>query len=445
MLKRIMLLCVTICLLSACAEDANQLRCNIGIMDITPDDSVVLAGFAARKGLSNSVHRPLKTHCLVIRNDTDTICIITNDMMELSPDFSDKLHKAISEQSGLTSDRIFIHCTHTHSAPRVGGSSTEPGGSNYRTAQMIFDNIVANAVQTIKAQKFTPFTIEIGKGSCAMNCNRREENGPIDHDVYIARFLDGKGKIIVSLVNYACHPVSLNHRSLAVSTDFPGITTEELSKQWGGEVFYFSGASGNVDPCGGLKADTAYTREKGMMLAEDCMKVKFDKLKKDNTLKISNKEVRLPFRIETVTADAINAHVDEILKWKVSETWENNVKGWQKEILDRISTGEVKNYLPFKIAGVNAGSLILLFSQGEPFNEYQSNLRKSLLSHPILFIAYTNGQNSYLPSRHAYETDEYEYEREQMHIYIKAPYPVSDRMPSVYESAIKEVIENVIN
>jgi hypothetical protein len=413
-------------------------------MAITPQDSVVLAGFAARKGLSTFVHRPLKTRCLVIRNDADTICMITNDMMELSPDFSDRIREEISGQAGLSSDRIFIHCTHTHSAPRVGGSSAELGGTNYRTAQMIFDNIVANAVQTIKGHNFTPFTIEVGKGSCAMNCNRREENGPIDHEVYIARLLDKKGKIIVSLINYACHPVSLNYKSLAVSTDFPGITVEELSKQWGGEVFYFSGASGNVNPCGGLKADTAYTWEKGMMLAEDCLKVKFDKLKNNNALKIINKEVQLPFRAETITADVINTHVDELLKWKVSATWDNDVKGWQKEVLERIAAGKVKNHLPFRIAGVKVGGLILLFSQGEPFNEYQSNLRKDAPSYPVLFIAYTNGQNSYLPSRHAYETGEYEYEKEQMHIYIKAPYPLSDRMPAVYEDAIENVVKDVI-
>jgi len=432
-------------LLTACAanNDPQQLQCSIGIADITPSDSVNLAGFAARKGLSNSIHRRLKTHCLVIRNATDTLCLITNDMMEFSPDYSDRLREAIAREAGLADSRIFIHCIHTHSAPRTGGRSAEEGGTNYRFAKMVHEVIVSNAVATIKNGKFQPFTIETGKGSCDMNCNRSEPDGPIDHDVYIARLLDRKGKVIASLLNYSCHPVSLNARSLAVSTDFPGITAEELERDWGGEVLYFSGAQGNVDPCGGLKADTAYTHTKGLMLADACRKVQFKALPASNALKIINKEIRLPFREAIITPELINAHVAEIKQWKVSDTWQSDVDGWQNEILARFAEGKVKNHLPFRIAGVNIGGLFLLLTQGEPFNEYQTELRHSIPDIPILFVAYTNGQNSYLPSKHAFEVNYYNYEKEQMHIYIKAPYPISAEMPAVYSAAVKEIIEAV--
>ena len=430
------------CLPVTCFPVADTLRYNIGIADITPEDSVLLAGFAARKGLSEGVHRPLKTHCIVFQKDTVRICIISNDMMEIALDFAGQLRREISEKTGIPTHCIFIHNTHTHSAPNTRGDPDKP---NARYKQKFAATVVANAVHTAGDQAaFRPFSIEVGRGTCDINCNRREADGPIDHTLYAARLLDKKGRVAVSFINFSCHPVSLNHRSLMVSTDFPGVAREDLEKEWGSPVFYFSGASGNVDPCGALRADTAYTQERGRQLAQAALEIKFQRLPAQNILSVLNREVRLPFAIEKVTAEAVNAHADEIKRQTgVSGTWPNDVEGWRKLILERIANGEVKDYLPFEIAAVNAGGLVLLFSQGEPFNEYQTFARESLPETPILFIAYTNGQNSYLPSSHAYRSQGYLYEKEQMHVYIKAPYPLSESMPQVYEAALKELLENI--
>ena len=425
----------------SCLAPENPLRCNTGIADITPEDSVNLAGFAARTGLSTTIHRPLKTHCLIIEKDTMKVCIITNDMMEIPISMADMLREQISLQTDIPYGHIFIHNTHTHSAPRVTGLSVMQGGTNVSFRRMFMETVVDNAVRTANDKSgFVPFTIETGKGESDISCNRREKDAPIDRDVYAVRFLDKKGKPIVSLLNFGCHPVSLGHQSRVVSTDFPGITVEEIKKEWGGEVFYFSGAAGNVDPCGALAADTSYTQERGKQLADIIRQIKFVKSKPDQTLRVQNDEVRLPFRIPQITAEAIHAHVDEILQWDVSGTWKNDVIAWRKEILEKLANGEVNNYLPFQIACVRVGAILLFFTQGEPFNEYQTLLRESKPDTPLLFIAYTNGQNAYLPSKHAFRVDEYAYEKEQMHIYIKAPFPLSDTMPDRYEESAKEIV-----
>ena len=67
--------------------------------------------------------------------------------------------------------------------------------------------------------------------------------------------------------------------------------------------------------------------------------------------------------------------------------------------------------------------------------------RKAFPSEMIFFAGYTNGQNSYLPSEHAYQFRKgYEYEIEQMHVYIKSPYPLSSKMPAVYRNGIINTI-----
>ena len=39
----------------------------------------------------------------------------------------------------------------------------------------------------------------------------------------------------------------------------------------------------------------------------------------------------------------------------------------------------------------------------------------------------------------------YEYEVEQMHVYIKAPYPLSERMPSTYQEGVLRTIRETID
>ena len=173
----------------------------------TPDEHVVLAGFAARDKLSDGIHQQLFTHCLVLGDGSRIVCIISNDLMEISPDISDTIRTMIAEKSGLGIDNILMHNIHTHSAPRSGGASNFSGGTNRPWKDRMIPTVVDNAVKAINA-KGKPFKLEIGKATTSINGNRCEKEGPVDHDVYVARFLQ-KGKPVVSIVNLACHPVCM--------------------------------------------------------------------------------------------------------------------------------------------------------------------------------------------------------------------------------------------
>lgn len=440
-MKHVILIAVAVIFLTIPLFATSVLRCNFGEADITPQSAVVLAGFAARKGLSTEIHTALKTKCLVIENNTKTTCIISNDLMEMSIDDATTLRKEIAAKSGIPFDHIFIHQTHTHSSPRISGRHAAKGSPNYEYAKNTFETIITNALKTIQDKdNFITSSIEVGKGQCCINTNRRDENSPCDHDVYVARFIDKQTNLpVVSLINYSCHPVSLNHQSLYVSADFPGVCSHELSKSWNSPVIYFTGASGNVNPLM-LKADTAYTRQIGSELADAVRAISYKKQPENCVIKVINKDVRLPFKTKRITEKIINNHAAEITKRDVSPTWKNDVESWRAEMIERIRNREIKNYLPVHVDGANIGGVVLLFSQGEPFNEYQRTLREKFPGIPIIFAAYTNGQNAYLPTENAFNDIRYDYEINQMYVYVKSPYPFSPRMPDVYESALKRVV-----
>ena len=438
---------VLLAALSGCREDRLAINYNAADISTTPDEHTMLAGFAARNELSDGLHLPLYTHCMVIGKGTDKVCIISNDLMEISPDLSLEWRKEISAQSGLPLDRIFMHCIHTHSAPRNGGWRAEPGGSNYSHKERLHKVLVENAVKTISDEaSFRPFKMELGKAQTSINGNRCEKGGPVDRDVYVVRFLDTKGQPIVSIVNLACHPVCMGPKSLLVSSDYPGVYAKILKEAWGGDVFQLTGASGNMDPEKGPKMKE-YAEECGRCLADSLLKIKFEKVRPTGEFKVVNDTVGLPFRILEVTPEAVEAHAAEISQWDktVSASWKDDVQGWKEQILSRFSSGDVQSALNFTMGAVNINGVIFFFSQGEPFCEYQMGARSHFPGKNVIFAGYTNGQNSYLPSAHAYEYRKgYEYEIDQMHIYIKAPYPLSDTMPEVYAAAIDKTINEVL-
>lgn len=428
----------------------NHLEMNYRSADIstTSDEHVVLAGFAARKGLSEGIHQKLRTHCLVIKDDSgQRICIISNDLMEISPEISDSLRTMISERSGLARDRILIHNIHTHSAPRSGGASARSGGTNAFWKSRMVDTLVSNAVRTItREEDFTRFELETGSGRTGINGNRCEKDGPVDHDVYVARFIR-KGLPPVSVVNLACHPVCLGPRSLALSSDYPGVCARILSEKWGGEVFQLTGAAGNMDPVDGPQ-DADYAEECGKALADSLLGISFTKVKGKGLLRLVSETVDLPYQKDTITADLIRHHSDSLVRTssKVSASFGEDVRNWEKEILERFGKGPVPNRLRYNLHIVDLDGVLFLFSDGEPFCEYQMDVRKDYPGRTIFFAGYTNGQNSYLPSERAYKVRKgYEYETEQMHIYIKAPYPLSSSAPSVYMSGLRKIIQNAVS
>ena len=112
--------CLLLAALLSCTPESEYL-CNYRVAEISTTDSTVLAGFAARNGLSDGVHRDRMSHCLVLQKGGEKICIISNDLMEVGIETADEIRSAIAEKSGLPMDHILMHCIHTHSAPRTGG------------------------------------------------------------------------------------------------------------------------------------------------------------------------------------------------------------------------------------------------------------------------------------------------------------------------------------
>ena len=198
-MKYIKLAFVSFILMMMCACSETALKCNFTSTDISTleDEHVVLAGFAARNGLSDGIHIPLRTHALAITDGEQKICLISNDVMEISPSLAGEIRTEISRRSGLPYDNILLHNIHTHSAPRFGGASTQPGGTNAAYKERTVEAIISNAVKAItEEESYKDFHLEVAKGTTNINRNRCEADGPVDHALYGAKLVGKDGKAI---------------------------------------------------------------------------------------------------------------------------------------------------------------------------------------------------------------------------------------------------------
>lgn len=435
--------------LATVALQASPLKCNYSSADISLEESehVSLAGFAARTKLSDGEHLPLRTHCLVITDGQQKICIISNDLMETSPALTDQIRDRISIATGLGRDNILMHNIHTHSAPRMMGKWTLPGGTNYLYSLRACDAIVANAVKTISDDKaFKEFFLETGRTTTYFQGNRCEKEGPVDHDVYAARLVDRKGRPVCAFINLACHPVCMGPKSVMQSSDYSGVARNLIRDKWGCEVFQFTGAAGNIDPAEGPKT-VEYAEQCGKALAADLEKVEFTRVKDCGTLMKYNNVSHLPYSIPEVTKEAVHKLADSISVTYKTEfpRFAEDVRSWEAQIISEWDNPG-KNYksLDYYMTALNIDGVLFFFTQGEPFCEYQMDARKAFPGQTLFFCAYTNGQNAYLASKRGYEVRKgYEYELEQMYVYIKSPYPLSDSMPNTYQESILKTVSQV--
>jgi hypothetical protein len=84
----------------------------------------------------------------------------------------------------------------------------------------------------------------------------------------------GDGKILATLVNYACHPTTLAWQNRLISPNYVGALREVVERNTdGAPCLFLQGASGDLGPREGLTGDTAVPDRHGRSLGYAVMSV----------------------------------------------------------------------------------------------------------------------------------------------------------------------------
>jgi hypothetical protein len=331
-----------------------------------------------------------------------------------------------------------FHPSHTHSAPRTALEFVNrPGGHlipPYRK------QIVSTCLDLIARARASlrPATLTWRAGECGLAFNRDLKSpsdgrilcglnpaAPADGTLLVGRVMDASGKALASLVNYACHPISLGGGNTLVSPDYVGSMREIIEAGTGsGECVFLHGASGNQTPRRSFQSDVLAADQNGREIGYAALSVLSAMLPPQAALEYAGvEESGTPLAIwkerrrepsTTLTSRKVTVRLTiadlpgrEELKAAIAEAKEDYmVERLTRRLLQRESVGD----------GTEGDFTFLIWQLGESFivgtpaemhTGFQMALRRRFPQQSIAVLNIVNGYASYLPPRADYAVGPY--------------------------------------
>ncbi len=260
----LLVLTVVLSVVPLLGVDFPSLKVGVAKADITPEDPIQMAGYAARKGLSTGVHDPLSARAIVFELDGTRLAFVTTDLLGFYARTAEPLREAILAKTGLRPAELFLSAIHTHAGPALTLDAETGHPNNVRYTQQLrqkLPELVESALASLQ-----PASITVGEGTSPIGANRRELRispegessivlgrnayGPTDKQVLVVRVLKTDGRALATLFDYATHATSLGPQNYLISGDVLGLAEQVVERisDSGGIAAAFAGASGNIDP-----------------------------------------------------------------------------------------------------------------------------------------------------------------------------------------------------
>lgn len=263
------------------------LLAGVATADITPPVGIDITGFCLR-GPTRSRHRPLELGVLVFAAGEERAAVVCCDLLNFTVESADAVRDQIAEALGTTRAATMLCCSHTHSAPalephrKVGGDQDVWSELNEDYRRMVTHQIVGAvraaaaslAPARIAASRSVPITVNrrlrLPDGTMIIG---RAYDRPADRSVGVVRIDTLEGTPLATLLDYACHPITLGPESEAISPDYVGAAREVLREATGAPVLFMQGCAGDLAPIEGMGADPAVADHLGRLLGYEAAKV----------------------------------------------------------------------------------------------------------------------------------------------------------------------------
>jgi hypothetical protein len=253
-----------------------EFRAGTVALDVTPKKFPVLVNGGMTSRNATGVTDPLYAKALVLANGKTEIAIVVVDSCMMPRPMLDEAKNLASKRTGISSDRILISATHTHTAPSTLhclGTKADPRYTPYLMGKIA--EAIATAQQKLQpaqagwnkvnAAEFTalrrwvrrPDRIGIDPfGNPTVRANMHAgrnwddvtgESGPEDPNLTLISIQDLKGKPLAILANFSMHYFG---GVKAVSADYFGKFATNMRKMLGADESFVGimshGCSGDI-------------------------------------------------------------------------------------------------------------------------------------------------------------------------------------------------------
>jgi hypothetical protein len=444
---------------------APQSRCRFGIArgDVTPPVGIYHRMWgAATHDRATGVHRPLTTTAMVFQaldaapSPATEQILIADDHCLLWANEMDSLRATICRDADVAPEQLVVTFSHTHAAGLMGLERGDlPGGELIKPYLERLAGQMAALVR--EARRSTrPVTITYGMGRCALAAHRDfwdaatkqfvcglNPHGPTDDSVLVARLTDDDGKLVATMVNYACHPTTLAWQNTLISPDYPGAMRELVEKATSALCVFLQGASGDLGPREGFVGDSEVADRNGRQLGYAVLAtleslpppgtsytfqgpvvsgatigvwehVALDaaRLTQLGRWSVQRWTVELPYRAELPTVTQLQ---QEMAYWQTEERGARQANDEARardcramverknRALSRAASLSPGKAFPFPVILWQIGPAFWVALEAEHYHFLQVELRKRLPGVPIVVTTLANGSRpSYLPVREAY-------------------------------------------
>jgi hypothetical protein len=232
--------------LAAWSQPADtQLRVGFGAVDVSPamdGKPVYLAGFGQNRK-ATKIHDPIMARAVVFQHDQKKIAWVSVDVVGL---FYDVVQNVRKKLPGFT--YVLVSSTHNHEGPDtmgLWGPSPVQSGIDPEYMAKVEAGIV-KAVKDADAGRADVAESRIGtaRGPDLLHDGREPY---VKHDELVAiRILGENNKTLGIVVQWNCHPETLDSKNTEVSADYVGYTIKHLQEKHRCPVVYFTGTVGGL-------------------------------------------------------------------------------------------------------------------------------------------------------------------------------------------------------
>jgi hypothetical protein len=381
---------------------------------ITPEESMWMAGYAARKAPAEGKETELYVKALAIESpDGARAVLVTSDLIGIPRSLAERVRADVAKKPGLKREQLMLTCSHTHCGPVIADNLEDmypmPEAEAKKVApytrrlRRLFAEVITEAVG-----KLAPARLAAGKGTARFAVNRRKPTdkgivggaspeGPVDHDVPVLRVEDARGKLIAAAFGYACHNTTMSY--LKWSGDYAGFAQAEVEKRHPGALaLFWTGCGADANPLPRGKVELA--KEYGKQLADavhDTLGGKLTPL--DKGLAMRYEEVAIPYAA-VPTREQLEAQA------KSKALAEKRRADKLLKLLD--DGGKIdSHYRHFPVQVWKLGPVTWVALGGETCVDYSLRLKKELAG-AVWVAGYANDVMAYVGSRRILKEGGYE-------------------------------------
>ncbi len=237
------LICVNLWRNSPARAEEAALRVGFGETDVTPaldKNPVWLAGFGKGRK-ATSVHDPIMARAVVFEHAGKKIALASVDVVGLFYEVAEHVRQQLH---GFT--YVLVSSTHNHEGPDTLGL----WGANLFQSGVdpeYMKRVEAGIVQAVRQADAALQPAEARLGTARAPELLHDGREPyVKHDELVALRFSAGGKDVGLVVQWNCHPETLDSRNTEISADFVAATVAHLRKQHGCPVVYLTGTVGGL-------------------------------------------------------------------------------------------------------------------------------------------------------------------------------------------------------